>query len=246
MSDRDHRKEKLSGKIAKALQMDILSGKYSPGSRLPSERNLVDLLSASRITVREAIEKLIQLGIVEKRPNSGTYVNDVPAHASIMLLMEITNYGEAVDSDILIAMMDFRRIIEVYGAARVAQRASAADIADMKEIVTDMKRQMDDKQAIALLNFDLHARLNRLAGNIVIRLLFNSFNPIYRYYIEFFHLLPNASTDIIDYYERLMAAIEAGDDQYTAHIMEELLLYGENRVKDVVGLVENGKQIKLR
>ena len=240
------RKEKLSGKIAKTLQIDILSGKYPPGSRLPSERNLVDLFSVSRITVREAIEKLIQLGIVEKRPNSGTYVNDVPAHASITLLMEITNYGEAVDSDILIAMMEFRRILEVYSAAQVARRASPEDVADMKKIVNSMKREIADKQTVSLLSFNLHTRLNLLSGNIVIRLLFNSFNPIYQYYIEFFHLLPNASEDIIDYYERLMAAIEAGDDRYAAHIMEELLRYGENRVKDAAGLVQNGKQIKLR
>ena len=246
MNSMNGRKEKLSGKISKILQMDILNGKYPPGSRLPSERNLVDLFSVSRITVREAIEKLIQLGIVEKRPNSGTYVNDVPAHASIMLLMEITNYGEAVDSDILIAMMEFRRILEVYSAAQVARRASPEDVADMKKIINSMKREITDKQTVSLLSFNLHARLNLLSGNMVIQLLFNSFNPIYQYYIEFFHLLPNASEDIIAYYERLMGAIEAGDDRYAAHIMEELLRYGENRVKDAAGLVRNGKQIKLR
>ncbi|MBA4366750.1 MAG: hypothetical protein C0403_03840 [Desulfobacterium sp.] len=239
-------KEKLSKKIAKSLQIDILNGKYASGSRLPSERNLANLFSASRITVREAIEKLMQLGIVEKRPNSGTYVNEISAQASIMLMMEITNYSEAVDSDILISMMDFRRVIEVYCVARVAQRASTADIADIKKIVSDMKCRMDDKQSIALLNFNLHSSLIRLSGNKVIQLLFNSFNPIYQYYIEFFHLLPNASTDIISYYERLLVAIEMGDDRYAAHIMEELLFYGENRVKKAINLVENGKQIKIR
>ncbi|MFZ5572359.1 MAG: FadR/GntR family transcriptional regulator [Thermodesulfobacteriota bacterium] len=242
----DHHREKRSHRISKAMQLDILNGLYPTDSRLPSERDLAGQYGVSRVTIREAIEKLERLGMVEKRPNSGSYIRDLPNHASISLLTEIMNNSESVDAGLLIALLDFRQIIEVYAAARAAQKASRNDIAALKQLVADMKRNRLQKAVICGLNVDLHACLIRLSGNLVIQLLFNSFKPVYEYYMEVFHHLPEASEEIIGYYEKLAAAIEAHDDAYAAHLMESLLRHGHNQVKDAAGLSQNGKQIRLR
>lgn len=47
---------------------------YSPGERIPSERELAEQLGVSRMTVRRAIENLIQRGLLERRSTSGTFV----------------------------------------------------------------------------------------------------------------------------------------------------------------------------
>ncbi len=242
----DTHKEKLSHRISKALQMDILNGMHPPESRLPSERDLARQYQVSRVTIREAIEKLERLGMVEKRPNSGSYIRDLPTNASISLLMEIMNNSESVDAGLLIALMDFRQVIEVYAAGQAARRASREDVAIMKAIVDTMKHNPHETAVVSRLNVDLHANLNRLSGNLVIQLLFNSFKPVYQYYMEVFHRLPNASEEITAYYERLVDAIDSHDDEYAAHIMENLLRHGHNQVKDAAGLSQNGKQVRLR
>ncbi len=242
----DNPKEKLSSRISRSIQMDILNGLYPPESRLPSERDLALQFKVSRVTIREAMEKLEQLGMVEKRPNSGSYVCDLPARASISLLTEIMNHGESVDAAFLMALLDFRQVIEVYSARRAARNASSADIVLMKKTIAQMKRNLDDTETVSRLNVDLHTDLNRLSGNLVIQLLFNSFKSVYTYYMDVFHRLPEASKDIVLHYEKLVAAIEARDDQYAAHVMEALLCYGHNRVKDAAGLTQNGKQVRLR
>jgi len=60
--------------IFEALHEEILSRRYKPGGRLPSEAELVRRFGASRMTVLKAIKELQALGLVNRRVGSGTYV----------------------------------------------------------------------------------------------------------------------------------------------------------------------------
>jgi DNA-binding GntR family transcriptional regulator len=63
----------LSQRIAKTIRDRILNWEYSPGQHL-GERVLCDEFAASRIPVREALNILVEQGLVEKVPNQGCYV----------------------------------------------------------------------------------------------------------------------------------------------------------------------------
>ena len=67
-------------KIADELAARIEAGDYSPGSRLPSERELVDELRVSRPTVREALIALEIMGYVTVKGGSGIYVAEESTH----------------------------------------------------------------------------------------------------------------------------------------------------------------------
>lgn len=56
------------------LRKEIVSGKYKAGQKLPSEADLVRRFGASRITVGRAVRDLRQLGLVDRKAGSGTYV----------------------------------------------------------------------------------------------------------------------------------------------------------------------------
>jgi len=60
--------------ILRSLREEILSGRYRPGDRLPSEAELVKLHGASRITVNRALRELQVAGLIERRVGSGSYV----------------------------------------------------------------------------------------------------------------------------------------------------------------------------
>jgi GntR family transcriptional regulator len=60
--------------IADDLRKQIDGGILKPGHQLPTEIHLRDQYSASRNTIRDAIKRLISLGLVETRPGAGTYV----------------------------------------------------------------------------------------------------------------------------------------------------------------------------
>ena len=62
---------KLYQKVAAAVASGITAGRYEPGARLPSERDLAEEYGVSRPTVREAMIALEIRGLVEARPGSG-------------------------------------------------------------------------------------------------------------------------------------------------------------------------------
>src|ERR1700753_4328326 len=70
--------QKLYQKIALAIAADLARGRYTPGDRLPSERELADDFRVSRPTIRDAMIALEFQGLVEARQGSGVYVKAAP------------------------------------------------------------------------------------------------------------------------------------------------------------------------
>src|SRR5437868_1915631 len=60
--------------IFESLSRDIMTGRYQPGQKFPSEAALVKRFGASRITVGHALRDLQHLGLVDRIAGSGTYV----------------------------------------------------------------------------------------------------------------------------------------------------------------------------
>lgn len=63
-------------RVQKDLLQLIHSGDVKPGGRFPSERELSVRFGASRMTMRKAVDHLVQSGVLERRGTSGTYVPD--------------------------------------------------------------------------------------------------------------------------------------------------------------------------
>ena len=57
------------------LKAKIQSGELAPGSRLPFERELCEAFGVQRITVRKALDMLVQDGLIYKRAGCGSFVN---------------------------------------------------------------------------------------------------------------------------------------------------------------------------
>jgi GntR family transcriptional regulator, arabinose operon transcriptional repressor len=71
--------------VFEALLHEILSGKYPPGQKFPSEAALVKRFGTSRITVGRALRELSQRGLVERVAGSGTFVGHGHVSADSML-----------------------------------------------------------------------------------------------------------------------------------------------------------------
>ncbi len=65
----------LARSVAERLLKLIADGTIKPGEKMPSERDLMDRLKVARSTVREALQSLAAVNIVEIRPGIGTFVN---------------------------------------------------------------------------------------------------------------------------------------------------------------------------
>lgn len=82
------------------LKDDIISGRLSPGSKLPGELKLAEEHQVSRVTVRRAMEALTEEGLVIRKPGIGTLVNECSLGSTVMtasvdnLLPNMVKLGE--------------------------------------------------------------------------------------------------------------------------------------------------------
>jgi GntR family transcriptional regulator len=67
-------KEPLYSIIASRAERRIRSGSWAPGTRLPPERELCELLDVSRATLRQALAELEHRGLISRHQGRGTFV----------------------------------------------------------------------------------------------------------------------------------------------------------------------------
>ncbi len=121
--------------IVEQIKQLIDEGKLKPGDKLPAERELVERLQVSRVSVREAIKSLEMLGFVDIRPGDGTFVRDTDTDDIIRPLAMFL----AVERHSLLDMFEVRRIFETAAAGLAAQRAEAAEVEQLGRLLEGMK-----------------------------------------------------------------------------------------------------------
>lgn len=112
--------------VLERLLIDLMQGRYAPGSRLPAERELAKAVGASRPTLREALRRLGEWQLIEPRRGSGIEVRPL-ADWSIEVLPAYLRYSRPAPglpnvSRLLLDLLALRRMIMREIARLVAPR----------------------------------------------------------------------------------------------------------------------------
>jgi len=150
---------RLYRQIAEQIRGLIHSGEYSPGARLPPERDLAKQLGVSRPSVREALIALEVEGLVEVRIGSGIYVQrPVPKGNGEMPLAV---HAEAGPFELLRA----RFVIESECAALAAKSAKKPQLAAIEEALEVMQQEFDAEKQPLSGDRLFHVRIAEATGN---------------------------------------------------------------------------------
>lgn len=133
--------------LVRALEDDIVLGRLHPRERLV-EDELMARFGAKRHVVRDALARLEQMGLVERRRNVGAMVRSfVPRE--------------------VLELYELRELLETAAAARIPLPAAEADLQALTEIQQrhDAAVQAGDPAAVYRANEAFHRTLFALAGN---------------------------------------------------------------------------------
>lgn len=155
--------KKVSSQIAEQIRSSILSGEFSPGDKLPPERELAEMFGVSRPSVREALNVLASAGLVMSYQGGGTVVMSLVESTASNPLSELIR----VQQDRALDVIEVRKCMESWTAYYAAQRALPDDIRRMEEIVASMERNLDGLQPSEDLDANLHIVIARATHNIV-------------------------------------------------------------------------------
>jgi GntR family transcriptional repressor for pyruvate dehydrogenase complex len=103
----------------------ITSGRLSPGSRLPVEKDLAAALAVSRGSLREGVRALAMMGVLETRQGDGTYVTSLNPTLLMAPMGFMVDLQTPTNSAHLQAV---RRVLESEAASRAATRMTDAEL----------------------------------------------------------------------------------------------------------------------
>ncbi len=212
------RKQKVAEQIAERIREAILGGSYDPGQALPSERDLAEQFAVNRGSVREAMLRLEAQGLVEVRHGGGTRVTDFLTTAGLSVLPFLIAPGGRLDPDMVRDLMDLRRTLLGFTAARAAPRATAAQCEELS-LLLDTLDQAVEPVVIQDLDFAFFEALVTLSGNQVLGLLVNGIKRVYDANRPLFAGLYTSGFDTGPHRQTVMA-LRAGDPDAARAAME--------------------------
>jgi GntR family transcriptional repressor for pyruvate dehydrogenase complex len=212
------------------LRQAILRGDQPAGSLLPSERELAASAGVNRQAVREAVQRLRQVGLVEVLQGEGARVLDWRRSGTVGLLLDdAVRPDGTLDPELVLSLLQLRLVVLVDAARLAARRRTPDHARELARMLTEMRAEGPDTPASP--RFDFWGQVVAAADNVAYRLAFNAQLAVARRLPAEALAALSAGARLLDHYEALATAIAAGDDERAALAADAIL-------SPVVGLLE--------
>ena len=186
----------------------IWNNHFSPGSLLPAERELSELIGVTRTTLREVLQRLSRDGWLTIQHGKPTKVNDYWQTSGLNILDTLARLDDSGSLDLVGHLLETRTpIFALYLRSAIKRNPqtvnqSLADIDSLKE------------NAEAYTNYDwqfLHM-LSRATDNPICTLILNGFKTFYLRVGNFYYSKPEARQLALTYYHNLRTMMKDGTD----------------------------------
>ncbi|TQI67824.1 FadR/GntR family transcriptional regulator [Clostridium sp. KNHs216] len=146
-------------KVIRYIQQQLASDQLRMGNKLPTERELSEILNLSRNSIREAMSTMENMGFVESRQGSGNYLTgniekSFTTPLSMMVLMKQVNYIE---------INQLRRGIELQALTLAMNRITDDELEKIKAILTKMEHSPKSEESVY--DKEFHDAIVAASGN---------------------------------------------------------------------------------
>ena len=205
------RTQKISDAIALHIERMILEGALRPGEKLASDRDLAVKFDVSRPSLREAIEKLAQRGLLTAT-RGGTYVAQflTPIMEPLASLYR-DNQNAAAD------YFEFRQSVEAQAARSAALRATNVDKIAIRSCLKDMRKahRLANPSQEAAADVNLHMLVYEAGHNMVVLHVMRALSELLRNNIFFnrenLYLRAGVREKLLTQHIEIGEAVIAGD-----------------------------------
>lgn len=196
------RRSRLYEDIVRQIQDLIADEHLQPGDRLPGERELADVLSVSRQSVREALRVLDYIGVVEVRPGEGTFVATTPPSP-----LDPSVYGLLSERTFLLDLLDARRILEEGILYLAAKRATREDLDALEKFLATRESKLSTGRHDVASDLTFHAMLAESTGNPVLSSAMRHLNEMWLQAREKTGRQPTSPVKALQFHRQILAAV---------------------------------------
>ena len=170
-------RSRLYEQVANKIETTIVARHYKPQDRLPSERDLAEAFAVSRTVIREAMKLLEARGLIEILTGNGVFVSQPDTSVVTRSLgMYLHLQGTVQDSEFKVH--ELRRILEVEIAGLAAERATEAELDQLRQIIERMSAADHPREQVAMLDLEYHITLAQATHNEMISMVYE---PVIEY-----------------------------------------------------------------
>lgn len=168
------------------LEHMILSGKLKIGEKLPSERQLSEVMQVSRAVVNSGITQLEKKGFLIVKPRVGTFVADYRRTGTLDTLISLMKYnGGRLRNDEIKSILEVRIALDTLAAQLCIDRITDEEVQLLLEITTRIRDASSIFEASEAA-FEFQHEFALLSQNALIPLIFQSFKvPVFTLWERF-------------------------------------------------------------
>ncbi|MFN8590581.1 MAG: FadR/GntR family transcriptional regulator [Thermomicrobiales bacterium] len=211
-------RQTLAQAVMQRLMDYIVDGGLQPGDPLPSQYQLAEQLGVSRPVLREAMQGLASVGVLEIRPGSGCYVGSSSRATDPAALFEILTHEAALQA------LEARMVVEVELAGLAAARATESDYADVEAILERLRQALDRGGETAAITSEFHRTLAVSGHNTFLHQMSQLLDQART--AQFSRIeaaLPDVKSDEYESHRELLEAIRSGDPALARAAMQRHL-----------------------
>ena len=153
--------KRISEEIVEQIKTLIFEGNLKPGESLPSERELAKSLNVSRVSLREALNTLQGMGLLEIQQGNRTCVRPITTRS---IHDPLVSFAKNSPANIL-KVFEIRKYLEIGCVALAAERATIQEIEQLEEILKEMEEDLKKNRLGAKTDLDFHALLASATHN---------------------------------------------------------------------------------
>ena len=216
--------------VARNIGIDIISGRYAEGVKLPGDAELTSLFGVSRPVLRESVKTLGAKGLLSTKVRVGTVVRERAAWNMFDADVLAWHLDAGIDRRFLRDLADIRLAVEPRAAALAAERRSDADIAHLYRSIASMRREPSDSTGFADADLSLHIAVANASGNPFMRSIGGVIEAALR--ASFLLSAPVEEHDreiVLLSHQHIIEAVERKDSEAAAAAMTEVILNGLRR-----------------
>jgi GntR family transcriptional repressor for pyruvate dehydrogenase complex len=221
-------KQRVFESIVEQMRQMIVSGKWQTGQRLSSERELCEVLSVGRTSLREALRILEATGFIDTRAGDGIYVKK-----NIIIPQAVYNLFQMIqEEDRFADVMEARELIDAQVAYLAAENATEEQIAKLDNIMDRQAASVREGENGLEENIDLHLYLAEITGNRVILELESFFFKFSHHLIQHLFSLPGYPEKSLKEHREIVQSIKDSNPIKTHGLMLEHLRSRYNLLKE--------------
>lgn len=156
--------------IYQQLRQMIVNGEIETGSRLPSERKMMEMVGRSRSTIREALRLLEKDGYITTVSRSSGAIVKEPGVEVVADSLESMIQMQNMD---IRHVLEFRRFTETSAASLAAKRRTEEDLADLERILKKAEENLGNSDEFPKCDYEFHVAVAKASKNDMYVIMLN-------------------------------------------------------------------------